>query len=526
MRKLYKFGPALCALPLLLSGCSDLEVYPRGDTVGSEKIKEYAETNPSVAAQMIESQFRGMYSWLYTPESGGTTAQSDFGQKSYDLELDMLSGDLTKETNNYGWFSDIIKYTSTQNKSNTDNYMPWRFYYRLIFTANGIIDSLGGDEATFGEEDVENRHSMGQCLGLRGFAYYYLTQCFSNEYKPSEKLVPIYRSLSEVNLSQSTQKEVYDRAISDLTKAAEYLKDFEKSEPYQIDANVAKAYLAYAYAAIGDYQNVKKYTSEIIKSGKYRPFSVSEILYSGDYTDIYEDSDGNWHSGEPAAESGMGNVYLPGVMWGHDLTEDMGINLISFSGHIDAFSYSYASAGDPIVMNSDVFALFRDDDIRKGQFDQGVFISNLAPVNKFYNKDRILQGQRYIGDDLIYLRYDEIVLLDIEADAFLGNEADAKRNLKDYLSFAPDGKKRIEDVSYIDALSGEALKDEICTQQRLELFGEGKAIMTIRRFKKTVTFGENRFDPTYIGKSMAWNDPLMHFLIPENEEINNPNLYK
>lgn len=135
--------------------------------------------------------------------------------------------------------------------------------------------------------------------------------------------------------------------------------------------------------------------------------------------------------------------------------------------------------------------------------------------------------QYILEADYVYMRYDEVILLNAEANAFLGNDAEARKVLKDYLSYAPDGaKSRVADTSYLDALSGQGLKDEIYHQIRIEFLGDGRSLFALRRFKKTAEFGTNRADLQWQGKSMRYDDPRMSFKIPENEEVNNPNLYK
>ena len=521
----------LSAVALSLGSCSKdfLTVAPKGGTVSADQVADYAESNPSVAANMVEGQFKGLYSWMYTIYAGGlVNNHTDFGQKGVDIYFDLLSGDVSKGANNYGWYGDIIDYTISQSKAGANsNYGIWRYFYRIIFTANGIMDSLGGDEATFEPDNTVSRQAMGQLLGMRGYAYFYLIQAYSNVYDPQAKLVPIYRSLSDIDLPVATQGEVYQRVIDDLTKAIEYLDGFEPQESYRMDADVARGLLAYTYGAMGNYEQVKKLTDEIIATGKYQPFNLNDVLYPGDaFGGLFKDADGNYHLGQATEESGMGNVNLPGVMWGTDITTDMGLDLVSFWGHMDPCHYSYGAAGDPMVMNNALFAHFPKDDARRGQFDPGRLLGNLVQINKFYDKGRVLMGKRSVDADYIYMRYDEILLLNAEANAFLGNEAAAKKILKDYLSFTANGAApRVADVSYIDALSGNALKDEIMYQERLELWGEGKALFAIRRFKATVNLGTNRYELNYRGKTMAYNDPLMHFVIPENEEINNVNLY-
>jgi hypothetical protein len=116
------------------------------------------------------------------------------------------------------------------------------------------------------------------------------------------------------------------------------------------------------------------------------------------------------------------------------------------------------------------------------------------------------------------MRSDELLVLKAEAQARLGQDADARTTLKELLEL------RMDDYSYVDALSGQALKDEIHFQTRVEFWGEGKSYLSVKRNKQTITRGDNHL--FFAGESFAWDAPELTFLIPQSEVLNNPNLNK
>lgn len=527
------FSLSLVALLAILPGCNKehLEIVPTGEIVSDKKVDKYLEENPSVGVEMQNAIFRGLYSWIYTPGAGGTNGNMDFGQKSTDYALDLLSGDFTYVQNDYGWWDEVQDYTGVSGNSSNYNYTPWRFYYRLIFTANDIISQYGENALKLPADKTQERHLLGQALAIRGYAYYYLAQLFSKEYDPAAKLLPIYTKIEELNKPIATQKEVYDQALSDLKIAVDYLDGFKRTQIYEVNQDVAKAYLAYTYGAMGNYAEVEKLTNSFLEMPHFQP---KDIVYNAENEDPRSVKNGGFNS-----------VATPGVLWGTDLTSDMGLNLLSWYGMVDIFTYSYAAAGDMKVVNNRLYDQIRNDDVRKKQFnaaDEPVeFIFNqkgndlnlniplpnllgpnavLLPVNKFYPPLRKFMGQRYIDSDYIYLRTDEMYLLNAEAKAMLGKDNEAKTVLKNYL------KGRIGDLSYIDALSGDKLKDEIFLQTRIEFVGEGRAFLALKRMKQSVILGENRFDAVNRNVQISYNDDRMHFKLPNNEEVNNPNLYK
>ncbi len=204
-------------------------------------------------------------------------------------------------------------------------------------------------------------------------------------------------------------------------------------------------------------------------------------------------------------------------MWGVDLTLDMGLDLVSWWGQVDIFTYSYAWAGDPKVINSDLFAKIPDTDARKAQFlaDPASWAA-YTPYKKFYAPAREIGGQREVTTDYVYMRVAEMYLLKAETLAKSGDEAGAKTALKALLA------ERLPDTAYVDGLSGQALLDEIYLQTRIELWGEGKSYLAMKRNKATIKRGAN--DLVLAGNSYAYNDPKLTFEIPQSEIDNNPNI--
>jgi len=68
------------------------------------------------------------------------------------------------------------------------------------------------------------------------------------------------------------------------------------------------------------------------------------------------------------------------------------------------------------------------------------------------------------------------------------------------------------------------LLDEIYLQTRIELWGEGKSYLAMKRNKATITRGANHL--FFAGNSFQYNDPKVTFVGPGAEVINNPDLNK
>ena len=80
--------------------------------------------------------------------------------------------------------------------------------------------------------------------------------------------------------------------------------------------------------------------------------------------------------------------------------------------------------------------------------------------------------------------------------------------------------ERINDLSYLDALTGQALKDEIYLQWRIEMWGEGKSYYAMKRNKATIT----RYGHIDFNIPIEYNDDRLTFDIPYQEIQDNPNI--
>lgn len=468
-----------------------------------EQLGNIAKQDPNV----FNGSVTGLYTAMFTVGIGGTTQHDDFGQKGVDIYSDMLQSDMVLGALNYGWYGPVARFQASVNFTLNEDYIPWRYYYRVIYGANSIIDQLGGTDAT--PTTDADKQSMGQAKAMRAYAYFYLSQLYVKEYGTgSDKVLPIYKSATEVNTAKSTTQQVWDLMISDLTTAITLLDGFERIGKYQIDQDVAKGLLAYVLAARGtpqDWAQVETLTEEIMVDYPNKT-TAAQLVYNG--TNL--------------KSAGFNDVNTASWMWGVDLTRSQGISLISWWGQVDIYTYSYAWAGDPKVLDQGLYDQIRDDDIRKKQFRLPTQSYALAPSNKFWGLNtqgtRSAGGQRDVIADLLYMRADEFYLLNAEAKARLGKEAEAIGVLGSYLA------DRITDLSYLSALSGQALLDEIYLQTRIELWGEGKAYLAMKRNKATVVRGDNHLFE--VGTPIPYNDPKLTFVIPQAETLNNPNLNK
>ncbi|WP_026708562.1 RagB/SusD family nutrient uptake outer membrane protein [Flavobacterium frigidarium] len=478
---------------LVFTACSeDYLVAEPTELVSSDQLSEIAEIKP----EAVNALLSGIYTTMYTAGSGGTTSHDDFGQKGYDIYTDMLASDMVLAGLNYGWYTNIVNYQTTTNFTDLNNYKPWRYYYRIVLSSNQIIEAFGGNDAT--PETDEAKHIIGQAKALRAYAYFYLTQLYQKEYIADELILPIYTDTKVPNQPKSSAADVYALMIKDLTEAETLLATFKRDNKSSLNQSVAQGLLAYVYGAQRNYQKVMEVTNKIIAKNEFPLTTASQLVGK-------VDADGKLLN----SDSGFNNVATASWMWGVDLTVANDLDLVSWWGQVDRYTYSYAWAGDPKTMDKKLQDQIKDTDIRKGQFT-----SIGRPSFKFFDPARVIGGQRTVTTDYVYMRIEEMYLLNAEAKAMLGSDQDARTMLKTLLTI------RGVDGAYLDALAGVALQKEIYLQTRIEFWGEGKTYLAMKRNKATVTRGSNHL--YFAGDSFQYNDDKLTFEIPQNEILNNP----
>ncbi|AOW18749.1 RagB/SusD family nutrient uptake outer membrane protein [Polaribacter vadi] len=500
MKKIIKLS-FITAILAMSFGCSEdildnsgvSGVSNQTQSITNAQLEQGAFTNLEIPAAFVG----GMYSQMIETQTGGTTSHTDFGQKAYDIFADMLCGDMALSASGYGWYrADITEFQAPLDFTRGSNRQVWRYYYRIIRSANNIIQNLGGNDAI--PEIDDNKFSMGQAKAMRAHSYFYLTQYYQKEFVGSEAILPMPLEPIGTNLPKSTADEVYTQIEKDLTEAISLLNGFSRSTKNQVNQDIAKAILAYALAAKGGRDGeVATLTQQVISSGNYTMLAESEVVAA------------------PGGINGFNDVNTPSWMWGVDLTPTIGLGLVSWWGQVDSYSYSYAWVGDYKAIDKALYDQIPANDVRKAQFfGNDASGRYLQPLFKFRATDVIGGTSTTTVADYVFMRIEEMYLLNAEANARAGNEGAARTSLKALVS------RRVPDASFIDGLSGAQLLNQIYLQTRIELWGEGKSFLAMKRNKATTTRGTNHL--SFVGEAIPYNDERMQFEIPLDEIQNNP----
>ncbi|MFY9242712.1 MAG: RagB/SusD family nutrient uptake outer membrane protein [Polaribacter sp.] len=500
MKKIIKISLFTALLGITFS-CSDDILNNSGvsgesnqtQTITNAQLEQGALTNLEIPAAFIG----GLYSQVIQTGTGGSTSHDDFGQKGYDIFSDMLCGDMALSGSSYGWYrADISEFQAPLDFTRSRNRFVWRYYYRLIRSANNIIQNLGGNDAVPAIDD--NKYSMGQAKAMRANSYFYLTQFFQKEYIATEAILPMPIEPIGTNLPKSTAEEVYTLMEKDLTDAISLLNGFNRATKNQVNQDIAKGMLAYVLGAKGGRDaDVARLTQEVINGARFTMLSPSELVATS------------------GTVNGFKDVSSPSWMWGVDLTPAIGLGLVSWWGQVDAWSYSYAWVGDYKSMDKGLYDQIPANDARKAQFFGNAASGRyLQPLFKFRASGTIGGTSTTVTADYVFMRIEEMYLLNAEANARANNPAAARTSLKALMA------RRVPDVSYIDGLNGTQLSNEIYKQTRIELWGEGKSFLAMKRNKATTMRGTNHL--SFVGEPIPYNDERMQFEIPLDEIQNNP----
>ena len=485
---------------LILTSCSDDFLDKRPTSfISNDDLGETALINPSI----VEGNLRGIYNQMVTAYIGGTSSQEDFGHKSFDLMSDLLSSDLAQVGATYNRFVSLANYQWTIDQTRSlPNYTAWRFYYRIINSANLIIASNGGNDAIPDSPAV--RGVVGQAKTIRAFAYFYLSQYYAIKYDAAAEILPIYTEPGMSGQAKSTMGDVYDQIIADLNSSISFMDGYARPNKASLNQNVAKGLLAYVYASMGQSDTnikAKNLADEVINSGEFTMMNANEVT------------------------GGFTALSTPGWMWGFDLTVANDIGLVGWHGFMCYYSYSYQAVGNYRGIDNALYAQINENDIRKQQFGDprgGGWTAGAAPLipaRKFYNLNLVPFGQLPMTDDYVYMRVAEMYLLSAEMSAVEGDAASAKMRLKEVLA------KRYSDpadYAYVDALSGQALVDEVVFNTKVEFIGEGKSYLLMKRRKLSNTRGTNHLNRA--GESISYDDPMVTFSIHQRELTDNPNI--
>lgn len=506
-----------------LSACSEkwLDNDLEGSVLSQEDFDKLNNT--------IDGSVRGMYALLYTRISDG---HDDFGQKTIDLSTDFMSGDISMGADAYGWFVTDAQLLGSGTAGSRNAYI-WTYYYRIIMNVNMTIRNIRTKQIKQqGKLTLEDKHNYAQALTMRAYFYYNLLTLYTpgrGDQTPGYyggsgmdyRAVPYYSDVDsmytkdglpkEQNLSRKYQ--LFEYVHQDLAQAIDYFDTIAmypdsipaRTNKLYFNSDLARAFNAYTFLFEEKYDTAYKVAMEVINYGveNYQIIPYADVL-----------------------NTGFVDVNNPSWMWGHDITIETTGGLASFWGHMDVHTYSYAQAGATKVIDQNLYSTIYDYDIRKKWFHE----SELYPDYKFYDLKRgtgIEVDRRWLND-VVFMRIEEMYLIAAEAAYRNGQMDDAKRMLTSLVSeryrLDPEQEGQPGSVEeLISAMDPQTLEAELEYNWRIEMWGEGRSLLTFKRFGKVhQTANSNR--AFLKGEKLEPTDERMTFRLPSGELSSNSHI--
>ncbi len=458
-------------IALVLSCSEDYLDTTYTDGVDEATATELAATDP----EALNGYLLGAYQHLVEYDLSGKESHDDFSFMSVLHSTDM-SGETMVQSKS-SWFTYDYQFNNRMANYRRTK-VNWLTFYTEINKANTIIDFFATDPTSADAWSI-----LGQGYALRGMSYYYLIQLYQHSYYADEANlsapgVPIIAaardSLTDEDMEtikgRNTVQDVLDVIEHDLVYAVKCLdKGSSRSAKYFVDASVARGFLARYYLLTRQWELAA--TTANAARADY-PIMEPEELHDG-FLDIENDE---W-------------------MWGFDQSTETQTTYASFFSHVSNIAAGYAGIGyGPVLIDAGLYSSISDTDERKY-----LFTGPNGPDETTYKyiDTNTVSGTTWslpyanikFGDDgtwtmdYVYMRAAEMVLIEAEAQAQLGNNTEAATVLADLM------EKR--DPSWNET---SVTVDDIYLQRQIELWGEGFEFFDLKRLNKGI-------DRNYVGSN-------------------------
>ena len=334
--------------------------------------------------------------------------------------------------------------------------------------------------------------------------------------------VPLVTPQTEdfTNNPRATVGEVYDFVMEDLNYAVDKLAGASRDSKLYVDGNVAYGLRARVNLLLGNWDAA--YNDAVKAAEGYTPASIEEVSKPA----FYDISEHNWIWGYDMATGLTSNLTA-----GNRFYATTGSWLRSFSGN------GYAPACQVYTcINTLLYNKIPATDVRKGWWvDENLESPLLAGLkwpgfddvanaddgdNKlpFLPYTNVKFGVFSIGtttneEDMPLMRVEEMILIQAEAKARLGDNGGATSILENFV-------KTYRDPAYSASAGGRSLLDEIWFQRRVELWGEGFGVFDNLRLDKPIVRNHGA-GTSNIADAFRFNldsqDPWLRMRFPQGE---------
>lgn len=407
------------------------------------------------------------------------------------------------------------EYSFKQASTNSGNQLLWEKLYYFAEICNTLVSA---DIKNVDENKV--KQFKAEALALRAMAHVDVARFFGKAYYldgGASKALPYVDYIDyEAKPYRNTMKEIYEKAIKDLTDALPNLSVLKGSELY-MNQTAAKAVLARIYMdmagpAFGNDAN-------LVKAREYAQDAYDDIALISTSELV----------------KGLSGINTETILAIGQMAPD-----IQKWRDFHSFHDDLEGMGEDFLVNKTMFEKFVGTDVRKAFFirephyykyyNQSIYsvdkLSSLAFLNnkgytlygKFPRLDVQVPGVRgTLGlGHYNYIRGSEMVLIVAECDARIGDKNSEAQALLLKI------QKRADATAVASVNIGTNLVDEIVMEARKELLGEGHDRRNIQRLGATLTRTGTHW--ALKGSDIPAGDARWQYLVPEDELTSNPNL--
>lgn len=435
----------------------------------------------------FEAAAQGMYYQMVHAENyiGGIDAPI-----AWVSTMDVLSDNLISQSTGRG--SQRTFGNWQYNKTNTTSMLGDG--YRIIRSANAILENIANIDGTTQKDNYE-----GEALAVRGMVHFDLLRIYCKPVSgPEADLNALgipYVTTTDLKErpARGTVKETYDNVVNDLTKAATLIGD--DNGVGRLNKAAVYGLLSRVYLYGGEWQKCVDAATQCLNTGVdvasiqdfpaiWTDQSESGVLFKVKFTQQDQGSDGQIAVGLGYSQTGPSGVKSEWVC-----------------------SYS-------------LFQMYDSNDVRTNAYILPATYNgvNYNAINKYMGRP----GEPLGLLDVKYLRVAEVLLNRTEAEANMGDDPDALADLNHL--------RENRYFNYTDGTeTGQALKDAIQHERRLELAFEGDRWFTLKRLGLPVqrdSFGDQADGtgtPYFVrdlpANDMHWQIPIYYIYIQANPNI-------
>ena len=491
---------------------------------------------------VINGLHRLLYAQAETILPGGNNFRA--GEHYWLAADDAIVGNLIHSTPGNGWMRAELQWNAHTVPTTQTVEQRWYQRYHIIASASAIINKVEGEGTPI---DGDLADIMGQAYAYRAYAYYDLITHYAKGYlvgnPATDPGVPLLKGTAPPYTSgpRATVQEIYDLMEDDINASIDYFQDATPrctgSPDCKSNLNINTAYGIKARIAIS--------------SGDWLTASEAAVAARDGYPLM---SEAEW-------KSGFNTLSLPEVIWGSNVISTETVFFASYFYYISNTFNGSQNRGNPKIFSAEVYNNLPDTDYRKdvvlplapntspaannnqgGSFETDPNYTSAERFNAVADSIRTVYGTTsafnlhpYMHykmrnkapgtidpDDIILMRSSEMYLIEAEAEAMLGNIADAQAALQTLVG----ARDEAYDASIFTTET--ALMDEIMFQWYAEMFGEGFGYENHIRWDEPLDLTGSGADPVYYGDGFQQSAPSVNndwiWKIPQAEIDANPNL--